>query len=353
MVVDWKKTLVGDSLTLREALFALDASSQRILLVKDDEFRLLGIVTDGDIRRALLKGFSKGDSIRQLMTTQPITAPSSSSRDELVFLMRTNRILAVPLVDHGKIVGLATLEDLLNKNQYDNPVFIMAGGFGTRLRPLTDTCPKPLLHVGEKPILERVLLSFIKEGFHNFYISTHYLAEQISDYFNDGSEWGVNIQYVHEEDPLGTGGALGLLPEDISNLPLIMINGDILTTLSFEKLLCYHNAEEADATMCVREYEYQVPYGVVTSEGNRVLGMVEKPMQRFHVNAGIYVVNHEIVASVKSNSYVDMPTLLEQHIERDKKIVKYPVHDYWLDIGRMDDFERAQKDVKLLVGYDG
>ncbi|SIN98597.1 nucleotidyltransferase family protein [Halodesulfovibrio marinisediminis] len=348
MVADWKKTLIRSTLTLREALAVLDASSQRILLVEDGELRLLGTITDGDIRRGLLNGLTEEDSITQFMTDHPIIAPSSMSGSELVNLMQEKSILAVPLVDGGVICGLATLENLLKNKQHDNPVFLMAGGFGTRLRPLTDSCPKPLLHVGEKPILERVLLNFVNEGFHDFYISTHYLAEKIMDYFGDGSRWGVTIQYVHEEEPLGTGGALGLLPDDLTDLPLLMINSDILTTLSFEKLLAYHNAEEADATMCVREYEYQVPYGVVTSKGNRILGMVEKPVQRFHVNAGVYVVSSSVVRSVPPNTYIDMPTLLEQHVELNNKVLMYPVHDYWLDIGRMDDFQRAQQDIMKL-----
>lgn len=342
---DWKETLISSTSTLGEALVVLDACSQRTLLVEDGNLHLLGIVADGDIRRGLLKGLTKDDSIVKFMTEHPIIASPLASRVDLINLMKTEGILAVPLVEDGIICGLATLEDLLITQQYDNPVFLMAGGFGTRLRPLTDDCPKPLLNVGEKPILERMLLSFIKEGFNNFYISTHYLAEKIRAHFGDGSKWGVTIQYVHEEEPLGTGGALGLLPDDLPDLPLLMINGDILTTLSFESLLKYHNAENADATMCVREYEYQIPYGVVTSEGNNISGMVEKPIQRFHVNAGVYVVSSDIVKSVKANYYIDMPTLLERQIKQGKDVMMYPIHDYWLDIGRMDDFERAQSDI--------
>jgi NDP-sugar pyrophosphorylase family protein len=222
----------------------------------------------------------------------------------------------------------------------------MAGGFGTRLKPLTDNCPKPLLKVGDKPILETVLLSFIKSGFHDFYISTHYLPEMIKEYFGDGEKWGVSINYVYEETPLGTGGALGLLPKDLPELPVIMMNGDVLTKVDIEALLAFHNENDANATMCVREYEYQVPFGVIESEGYKIKSMVEKPMQRFHVNAGIYVVGRKIIEQVNNNEVVDMPTLLERYL--DKSVLMFPFHEYWLDIGRIDDFNRAQIDIQTL-----
>ncbi|WP_347361358.1 nucleotidyltransferase family protein, partial [Vibrio vulnificus] len=190
---------------------------------------------------------------------------------------------------------------------------LMAGGFGTRLRPLTDNCPKPMLKIGNKPILETVIRSFIKAGFVNFYISTHYMPELIHAHFGDGSEFGVNITYVHEESPLGTGGALGLLPNDLpKDLPLIMMNGDVLTKVDFQRLLDFHVSHDADATMCVREYDYQIPYGVINGEGNKITSMVEKPIQRFFVNAGIYVVSPRVIQSVPENHRIDMPTLLEQ-----------------------------------------
>lgn len=222
----------------------------------------------------------------------------------------------------------------------------MAGGFGSRLRPLTDNCPKPMLKVGDKPILETVIRSFIKAGFSDFYISTHYMPEQIKNHFGDGGDLGVNISYVYEETPLGTGGALGLLPDSMrQDLPLIMINGDVLTKVDFERLLSFHVENDADATMCVREYDYQIPYGVINGEGNQITSMVEKPIQRFFVNAGIYVVSPRVIQSVEKNQKIDMPTLLEQHMEERQKVLMFPVHEYWLDIGRMDDFNKAQVDI--------
>jgi NDP-sugar pyrophosphorylase family protein len=255
-------------------------------------------------------------------------------------------LISIPLLNNGKVVGLETLHHVMHKTKYDNPVFLMAGGFGTRLRPLTDNCPKPLLKIGDKPILETLLLRFIKSGFHHFYISTHYLPEMIREHFGAGEKWGVNITYVHENQPLGTGGALGLLPKDVPDLPLLVINGDVLTKIDFESLLDFHTTKNANATMSVREYDYQVPFGVIESVGYQIKGMVEKPVHRFHVNAGIYVISQSIVKSVKENEYIDMPTLLERYLG--DNVLMYPFHDYWLDIGRMDDFNRAQSDIKTL-----
>lgn len=353
MISDWKKAVVNKDISLMEALNALEISANRVLMVVDDEGMLQGVLTDGDIRRGLLKGCNGSDSITLLLNTSPVIASTKVSPSELLHLMREQNVLAVPIVDKGGVCGLATVEELLKRRWYDNPVFLMAGGFGTRLRPLTNSCPKPLLPVGDKPILERVLLNFKRHGFYNFYISTHYLAEKIEEYFGDGSRFDVNIQYVHEDSPLGTGGALGLLPDDISSLPLIMMNGDILTTINIEELLQFHLAEKAEATMCVRTYEYQVPYGVVTANGLNVTGMIEKPLHSYNVNAGIYVLNSSIVKSVKKGECIDMPSLLSKHLANQKKVAMFTFDDYWLDIGRKNDFERAQHDIELLAANDG
>lgn len=340
-------TIPADS-SLRYALSVIDSEALRIVLIVDTDFKLLGIVTDGDIRRGLLKGLEMNDAVCKVMNTQPTTVDSSLSDQELIHLMELQGFLALPVIENGVLVELKTLQDLMVVKKHENPVFLMAGGFGTRLRPLTNNCPKPLLKVGDKPILEITLLHFIKHGFSNFYISTHFLPDMIREHFGSGEQWGVSITYVHEHSPLGTGGALGLLPENISQLPLIMMNGDVLTNMNYGKFLEFHIAEGSAASMCVREYEYQVPFGVVQNKGNCIVSMVEKPTHYFHVNAGIYIINPEIYNSVKKDTIIDMPTLLEQEIANDKMVCMYPLHDYWLDIGRMDDFERAQHDIKTL-----
>lgn len=342
---NWENVLISSNSTLHAALLILDKEALRIALIVDDDNKLLGVLTDGDIRRGLLRNCTLNSKVIEVMNPFPITAEQGTSRRELVKLMSRHKMLSIPLLKHGKVVGLETLQTNEVALQYDNPIFLMAGGFGSRLKPLTDTSPKPMLKIGNKPILEIALNSFIRAGFHNFYISLHYMPEQIQAHFGDGSRWNVNITYIYEQEPLGTGGALGLLPDNLPDLPLIIMNGDLLTTIDFEKLLQFHNKQSADATMCVRDYEYQIPFGVINGEGNQITSIVEKPIQRLFVNAGIYVINPNVRKQVKANQRIDMPTLLEQNIEQKNNVLMFPIHEYWLDIGRIDDYQRAQIDI--------
>jgi dTDP-glucose pyrophosphorylase/CBS domain-containing protein len=342
----WESTLIGPEVTLEEAVATLDREALRIVMVVDDKRRLLGTLTDGDVRRALLKHLSLDVPVAAVMCTSPRTAARGWSKERILADMEKYQLLQLPVVDQaGRVIGLETLHDLLNKRHRDNPVFLMAGGFGTRLHPLTHNCPKPLLKVGDKPILELILENFINAGFHRFFISTHYMPEMIREHFGDGSQWGVSIRYVHEEEPLGTGGALGLLPHNEIDQPLFMMNGDLLTTLNFQNLLEFHQNHSGVATMCVREYEHCVPYGVIQSEGHRICSMVEKPVHRFFINAGIYLLSPDLVKSVAPGVRVDMPTLLEREIANGNDVNMFPVHEYWLDIGRMEDFKRAQQEI--------
>jgi dTDP-glucose pyrophosphorylase len=341
----WESTLIGPETSLETAIETLDREALRIVMVVNAERRLLGTLTDGDLRRALLKHLPLATHVGEVMCKTPRTATRDWSRERILADMEKYQLLQLPVIDQeGRVIGLETLHDLLHKRHRDNPVFLMAGGFGTRLRPLTHNCPKPLLKVGEKPILELILESFINAGFHRFFISTHYMPEMIREHFGDGSRWGVSIRYIHEEEPLGTGGALGLLPHDEIDLPLFMMNGDLLTTLNFQNLLEFHQDHAGVATMCVREYEHCVPYGVIQSEGHRICSMVEKPVYRFFINAGIYLLSPELVKSVAPGTRIDMPTLLEREIADGKDVNMFPVHEYWLDIGRMEDFQRAQQE---------
>jgi len=254
--------------------------------------------------------------------------------------------LQIPIVDNnGVIVGLETLRQLTKKHTFDNTVFLMAGGFGKRLSPLTDNVPKPLLKIGSKPILENILNNFISSGFHNFYISTHYKAEMVQEYFGDGSNWGVTIKYVYEDTPLGTAGSLSLLPKESLKLPILVMNGDLLTNIDFKELLYFHMQGKNDATMCVREYDFQVPYGVIKSNKGYVSAIEEKPIHQFFINAGIYVLNPSILDMIKEGSCLDMTELLEKKIKDSGQVEMFAVHEYWLDIGQLDQFKQAQKDV--------
>jgi dTDP-glucose pyrophosphorylase/predicted transcriptional regulator len=346
MALNWKNILIPPSATIAETIAVIDKGAMQFALVVDTKNKLLGVVTDGDIRRALISHLSMDIAIEQVMNDAPFTAELGITRSRLLHLMNTKGLLAIPIIDNGILVGLETLQKIVERTHYDNPVFLMAGGFGTRLKPLTDNCPKPLLKLAGKPILETIIDNFIAAGFHRFYISTHYLPEKIRSYFGDGSKWGVEINYVHEESPLGTGGALGLLPKNLPNLPVIMMNGDLLTKVDFELLLNFHSEQNSLATMCVTEYEYQVPYGVVTLKEHQLVSMIEKPKQKFFVNAGIYVVNPALIKQVGENQVIDMPSLIEEQITKNEKVSVFPVHEYWLDIGKFNDFNQAKIDMQ-------
>lgn len=342
----WEGTLVGPATTLEEAIRVLDRETLRIVLVVDPAHRLLGTLTDGDVRRALLRQQPLSTLVGEVMNRQPKVAHPDWSKARILAWMENNQLLQLPVVDgQMQLLGLETLHGLLKKPRQDNPVFLMSGGFGTRLRPLTESCPKPLLRIGGKPILELVLEGFVNAGFHRFFVSTHYLPEQIRKYFGDGSNWDVSIRYVHEDEPLGTGGALGLLPAEEIDQPLFLMNGDLLTNISYLSLLAFHEEHGGVATMCVRELEQQIPYGVIQTEGVRVTDIVEKPVHHFTVNAGIYVLSPGLVRSVRPETAIDMPELLHREIRAGHRVNIFPIKEYWLDIGRMEDFERAQSEV--------
>ena len=331
--------------TILRALELLDLHALRIVLVVDENNHLLGSITDGDIRRGLLKGQDLHASVESVMHTSPYSIEEDKLTNRQVFeIMREKRYLALPVIKNGQLVNIITLDDLIRTKRKENPIFIMAGGFGTRLRPLTDKCPKPMLPIGGKPLLETIISSLKEQGFYKFYISTHYLPEIIQNHFGNGEKFDIQIQYVHESEPLGTGGALSLLPRQEVDLPFIVINGDVLTNMNFSKLIDFHISQNAVATMCVREFQYQIPYGVVNSVQNNIQSMTEKPSYYFNINTGIYVISPELLEQVKSQ-FIGMPTILEQQITKSKKVVSYPLHEYWLDIGHMEDYNRAQRDI--------
>lgn len=342
----WKKIILKPDDTLEKAIHVLDSEALRIVMVADENGCLLGTITDGDVRRALIRRHGMGTHLVNVMNEKPVVAFAENDRKEILAMMKSQDLLQIPVVSRDRrIMGLEMLKNLLEGNRFDNQVFLMAGGFGKRLRPLTDTTPKPLLKVGNKPILETILNQFIAAGFHDFYMSIYYKAQMVRDHFGDGRKWGVSIRYVHEKEPLGTAGALGLLPKDMPDLPLIVMNGDLLTKVNFGHLLNYHTEQGGVATMCIREYDLQVPFGVIEAEGQRVISIREKPIQTFFVNAGIYVLNPSLLQHIDGRSYLDMPSLLDKQIKNNEQVNMFPVHEYWIDIGRMEEFERANREV--------
>jgi dTDP-glucose pyrophosphorylase/CBS domain-containing protein len=337
----WKDIAVPNDGTIGDAVRMIDASPHQVAVVVDGNGALAGLLTDGDVRRALLRGLGLDARVTAAMNPSPVSAPVASERAAQIAEMRRLGIKHLPLVDdERRLVGLATLDELTGRNRHDNWVVLMAGGLGSRLAPLTDTCPKPMLRVGDKPLLQTILEKFIDDGFHRFFLSVHHLAEMVEDHFGDGSDWGVDIQYLRETKQLGTGGALGLLSQ-APNLPLVVMNGDLLTKVNFQQLLDFHRKTRSTATMCVRTYEHQVPYGVVTTDQHRLLGIVEKPVHSFFVNAGIYVVEPAALELVPSDEFFDMPSLFTKLIEAGHETAAFPIREYWLDIGHMADFQRA------------
>ena len=343
---DWRKTSLKPTDTLTTVIDYLTHEGMQIVLIVDGQGKLLGTITDGDIRRALARQLGMDTLAGEIMFTEPTTASVKDSRETVLRVMKNAKVLQMPILDtDGCVVDLETLQNLLTIKKLDTPVCLMAGGFGQRLLPLTNSMPKPLLKVGSKPILETVLTQFIKAGFHNFYISIHYKGDMVQRHFGDGKKWGVNIHYLHEQKPLGTAGGLGLLPKSLPDSKIIVMNGDLITNLDLNHVLQFHSEEGGVATLCVREYDFQVPYGVVKVEGNRAQGIREKPVHSFFVNAGIYVLNSELVKNIEKNCYLDMPNFLEQQIVKGERISVFPVHEYWVDIGCAEEYERAKKDM--------
>lgn len=344
-MADWKKTLLGKGASLAEAIRVLEGTPYKICLVVDDRQRLLGTITDGDVRRAILRGLSLDAPADNAMKATPTTGVLGDAPETLHELMVRLDLGQIPLLDaQGRVAGLATGKSLPHAGDpRENWVVLMAGGLGNRLRPLTEDVPKPLLNVGRKPLLETILETLRSHEFRNFYIAVNYKAEMIKEHFGDGGKWKCTIRYLEENDRLGTAGALGLIDERPTS-PLLVMNGDVLTNVDFSSLLAFHEEQRSQATMCVREFDFQVPYGVVTIAEHRITGIVEKPVHSFFVNAGIYVVDPALLDLVPRTGAFDMPDLFAKALERGMSTAAFPIREYWTDIGHIDDFHRANGD---------
>jgi len=346
----WKKTLITPDTPILKAIDIIDQAGLQIALVVDEEGRLLGTLTDGDVRRAILKHLGLDRAVHEIMNPAPYFIYREQPRENAYAAMKSRKLRQIPVLDEDhRVVGLEIADELLNPPARNNWVIIMAGGLGRRLSPLTDFCPKPLLKVGDKPVLETILESFIQQGFRCFYFSVNYKAEMIIQHFGDGSRWGVEIRYLHENRPLGTAGALGLLPVKPED-PLLLMNGDILTKIDFGRLLDFHHQALTDVTMCIKERFNQIPYGVVTFQKNRLTGIEEKPLQRYFVNAGLYVLNPAVLDYVPAGSRLDIPDLVKELLNQGKEIAVFPIREYWIDIGRLDDYKRASDEFAEVFG---
>lgn len=339
------KQVLNQKGLMRDAINILNNDEYKLVVVVDDANKLVGTVTDGDIRRSLLKNYNLNSSIKLVMHKKPAFTNGNLSQKKANELLKRG-VLYLPILDLNKVViGISSLQKLVAKKRFDNPVLLMAGGFGRRLTPLTDKTPKPLLKVGDKPILENIIDQFINHGFHNFYISLHYKGDQIKKYFKDGSKWNVSINYIDEKIPLGTGGCLSLLPKNISKLPLIVMNGDIISKINFKNILDFHMKNDNSITMCVREYFLQIPYGVVKIKNELVLEFEEKPQIKKFINAGIYILNNDLLKEVKKNEFKQITSIIEEKLREKKRVMPFPLHEYWIDIGQTDQLKKAKEDI--------
>jgi dTDP-glucose pyrophosphorylase len=330
----------------------IEESRKGIAVVVDEEGHLIGTLTDGDIRRALLMGLALSEPVQTLLDCKqagpyptPITAPAGTSREGLIELMAANSVQQLPLLDEqNRVVDLVRLRDLVIGTTTPLQAVIMAGGYGRRMAELTTNLPKPMLPIGDSPLLELIIKQLRNTGIHRVNLATHFQPEKITDYFGNGERLDVKINYVREDEPLGTAGVLSLMPTP--DEPLLVINGDILTNVDFESMFSYHQEHQADLTVAVRKYEMQVPYGIIENDEWRVSGLQEKPLFEFLVNAGIYLLSPSAFAFVPSGQHFDMTDLIQILIKAGKTVACFPVHEYWLDIGRPADYSKAQQDVK-------
>lgn len=337
----WEQTLIGPKASLREALGVIDVTGAGIALVVDENRRLLGTLSDGDIRRALIAGANLEDECIGVLNSNPKVASTSQSRASILSRLRELEVHQLPIVDEsGALAGLATIDDFLRIQERPHTVVIMAGGRGERLSELTRDVPKPMLKVGERPILETIINTYATQGFRNFYLAVNYKAEQIEAHFGDGSSRGLNIRYLREKERLGTGGALSLLPQRPEG-PIVVSNGDVLSKEDHGLVLDAHLASGADATVLVRNYEIQVPFGVITQDETGVTSIEEKPTQRFTISAGVYVLSPDALDLVPRDTFFDLPTLLERMLENGMRVRCHRAESYWMDIGRIADYERA------------
>ena len=351
MKLPLEQYLIASNATIRGALECINRNMS-LAIVVDEQRRLIGTITDGDVRRAVLAGASLDTPVQKLLDQRdktpypkPVTAPTGTPTGELLRIMYERAIRQIPLVDeNGRVADIALMQELVKSYELPLKAVVMAGGFGKRLLPLTEDMPKPMLPVGDKPILELIVNQLQNSGIRKVQVTTHYKPEIIRQHFGTGEKFGLDIQYVNEDQPLGTAGALGSLEK--SDEPMLVLNGDILTRVDFRAMLAFHVENKAELTVAVRKYDFQVPYGVIQCDGAHVMGVDEKPTYNFFVNAGIYLLEPSAHRSIPSAQRFDMTDLIEKLTAEGRRVVAFPVVEYWMDIGQQNDYMQAQEDIK-------
>jgi len=341
--------LVDVNAQIIDAIRILNETGLRIVIVVNNDNSFIGTISDGDIRRGILNGLTLNSSIKDITNRKAFSVLPDTSPGEIREIMHRNKIQQVPIVDEYNVVtGLHTWDDLENSSIRSNLVVIMAGGLGSRLSPETDECPKPLLKIGNKPILEHIIESAKQDGFNTFLLAVYHLGHMIESYFGNGSKWGVEISYIREKSPLGTAGALSLL--DVKPVdPILVLNGDVITDVNLSKMLDFHESNSAAGTMAVKLNEFVSPFGVVKTSGIDIIGYEEKPVIRDAVNAGVYILNPEVIELLRPDEKQDMPSIFSLAMKANKKTIVFPIHENWIDVGTPEKLNqvREKKKIKL------
>jgi dTDP-glucose pyrophosphorylase len=343
---DVKDICIQESISVHKCMEVIDRNKEGIALIVNAMGQLIGTVTDGDIRRFIIAGKSLDEPVRNMMWKNPVTALVGTSEKELIELMKKHSIRHIPLLDEQRRPqNLVSLRDILFEEDTGHTAVIMAGGEGRRLRPITENVPKPMIEVAGRPILETIVRQLVKANIKKIYISINYMSESIENYFKDGTEFGVKIAYLKEERKLGTAGALTLLPE-IPPKPFLVVNGDVITKTDFAHLIDFHREHRCVMTVAGVQYRFNIPYGVLNTAGHYLLGIEEKPQQKFLCNAGIYLINPEVCNFIPYNVEVDMTDIIDNLVKKGLPIATFPIFEYWLDIGKMEDLKKAQNELK-------
>jgi dTDP-glucose pyrophosphorylase len=343
----WHQAILPANATIEQAIRNLTKVSIRIVIVTNEAGVLEGTISDGDIRRGLLKGLDLNSPIASIIHRNTLVVPPELGRELVMQLMVANKIQQIPVVDECRhVVGLHLWDEITTPPARPNLMVIMAGGTGKRLHPHTENRPKPLLPVAGKPMLEHIIDRAKLEGFNHFVLAIHYLGHMIEAHFGNGEHLGVQIDYLREESPLGTAGALGLL-NPLPDAPFLVTNGDVITDVRYGELLDFHTRHDALATMAVRIHEWQHPFGVVQTQGVEIVGFEEKPIARSHINAGVYALDPAALSVLTANAHCDMPVLFERLQAKAQRTVAYPMHEPWLDVGRPDDLKQANTENQI------
>lgn len=330
-----KKYLISSRANIKQTIIQINKFGLKLVCVVEKNNRLIGTVSDGDVRRGLIKNLTLENSIKKIMNKNPKFIKQKSKVLQASKIFSKFKVQAIPVLDkNGLLIDIVT-ED--QNNNFENVIYIVAGGRGKRMMPLTKLTPKPLLEYSGTPLLESILIKFKSQGFKNIVLSINYLGNKIEEYFKNGESLGLNIRYIKETKEMGTAGSLAELNEFHNKLPVIMSNADLITNLDFKNFLNYHLKNNSDLTIASKKHNYQNPFGVITSKGKKIINIHEKPIHTFNVNAGVYILDYKLINLVKKKQYLDMPNFIQHLIKIKKKISLFPLHEIWKDVGIPED----------------